>query len=66
SEMLGKSAGKDEAQNKATYVSVLGVIKARELADEMCEIALDACAPLQGEAGKQLQALATYILKRGQ
>ena len=66
SEVLGKSAGKDEAQNKATYVSVLGVTKARELADEMCEIALDACAPLNGEAGNQLQTLATYILKRGQ
>lgn len=66
SEALGKSAGKDEAQHKATYVSVLGVSKARELADEMCEIALDACAPLQGEAGQQLKSLATYILKRGQ
>ncbi|MDQ7057717.1 MAG: polyprenyl synthetase family protein [Ghiorsea sp.] len=66
SEMLGKSAGKDEAQNKATYVSVLGVTKARELADEMCEIALDACGSLQGTAGKQLKDLAVYILKRGQ
>ena len=66
SEMLGKSAGKDEAQHKATYVSVLGVTKARELADEMCEIALDACAPLQEAASKQLKDLAVYILKRGQ
>ncbi len=66
SEMLGKSAGKDEAQNKATYVSVLGVTKARELADEMCEIALDACGSLQGTAGEQLKDLAVYILKRGQ
>lgn len=66
SEALGKSAGKDEAQNKATYVSVLGVTKARELADELCEIALQACDPLQGEAGNQLRSLATYILKRGQ
>jgi len=66
SEVLGKSAGKDEAQNKATYVSVLGVTKARELADEMCEIALDACGSLQGTAGEQLKDLAVYILKRGQ
>ena len=66
SETLGKSAGKDETQNKATYVSVLGVTKARELADEMCDIALDACKPLTGEAGQQLQNLAVYILKRGQ
>jgi len=66
SEALGKSAGKDAAQNKATYVSVLGVTKARELADELCEIALQACEPMQGEAGNQLRSLATYILKRGQ
>jgi len=66
SEVLGKSAGKDEAQNKATYVSVLGVTKARELANEMCEIALEACESLQGNAGKQLKDLAVYILKRGQ
>jgi len=66
SEALGKSAGKDEAQHKATYVSVLGVTKARELADELCEIAIQACEPLQGEAGNQLRSLATYILKRGQ
>jgi len=66
SEMLGKSAGKDEAQNKATYVSVLGVVKSRELADEMCELALDACKPLTGEGGDNLRDLAVYILKRGQ
>ncbi|MDX8380486.1 MAG: polyprenyl synthetase family protein [Ghiorsea sp.] len=66
SEMLGKSAGKDEAQQKATYVSVLGVIKARELAEELCEIALDACTSLTCEGGEQLPDLAKYILKRGQ
>ena len=32
---LGKTAGKDAAQNKPTYVSVLGVARARELADEL-------------------------------
>ncbi len=66
SQALGKSAGKDEAQHKATYVSVLGVTKARALAQEMCDIALDACEPLTGEAGQQLRDLAVYILKRGQ
>ncbi len=66
SEILGKSAGKDEAQNKATYVSVLGVTKARELADEMFELAAAACDRLQGESGQHLRDLAMYILKRGQ
>jgi len=65
SEVLGKSAGKDEAQNKATYVSVLGVPKARELADEMCELALEACSSLDGSGGQKLRDLAVYILKRG-
>ena len=66
SESLGKSAGKDEAQNKATYVSVLGVVKARELADEMYELATEACKTLQGQGGEHLSELAEYILKRGQ
>jgi len=66
SEILGKSTGKDEAQHKATYVSVLGVTKARELAAELCEIALDACESLTGKGGEHLPDLAKYILKRGQ
>jgi len=79
---LGKSAGKDEAQNKATYVSVLGVSRARELAGEMCELALDACTPMyqhdsssiangkktehDNNKTEHLQALVHYILERGQ
>ncbi len=66
SEALGKSAGKDEAQHKATYVSVLGVARARELAAEMCDLALDACGRLHGQGSEQLRELALYILKRGQ
>jgi len=62
---LGKTAGKDAAQNKATYVSVLGLSKARELAEEMRDLALDSLAPL-GKRGAHLQALAHYILERGQ
>jgi geranylgeranyl pyrophosphate synthase len=62
---LGKSAGKDEAQNKATYVSILGLQRSRELADEMRELAIDACQPL-GEQAETLRTLADYILERGQ
>jgi len=62
---LGKSAGKDAAQNKATYVSVLGLQRARELADEMRELALNACQPIDKKS-KHLQALVHYILERGQ
>lgn len=62
---LGKSAGKDEIQNKATYVSVLGLQRSRELADEMRDLAMDACEPL-GEQAETLRTLADYILERGQ
>ena len=62
---LGKSAGKDEAQNKATYVSLVGLERARELAEEMRDIALEACKPL-GAEGAQLASLAHYIYGRDQ
>jgi farnesyl diphosphate synthase len=35
SEMLGKTAGKDEVSNKPTYVSVLGLDAARQYADRL-------------------------------
>jgi len=65
SAMLGKSAGKDAVQHKATYVSLLGLERAREIADEMHGLAVEALAPL-GEGGAHLKALATYILERKQ
>jgi len=61
---LGKSAGKDAEQNKATYVSVLGLQRARELADDMQELAVAACEPL-GRQGDHLRALVHYIQERG-
>ena len=61
---LGKSAGKDMAQNKATYVSVLGLQRARELADEMQELAISACRPM-GRRAEHLQSLVHYIQERG-
>ncbi|MDT8376325.1 MAG: polyprenyl synthetase family protein [Mariprofundaceae bacterium] len=63
SDELGKSAGKDREQNKATYVSQAGLEKARELAEEMRDIALEACTPL-GPDGRELEALAHYIYGR--
>jgi len=63
SKSLGKSAGKDAAQHKATYVSLLGLERAREIADEMRCLAVEALAPL-GKDSAHLAALATYILER--
>jgi len=65
SEDLGKSAGKDEAQNKATYVSIEGLPRAHELAESLRTIALESCGELL-EKGENLKALADYILERGQ
>jgi len=63
SDALGKSAGKDAEQNKATYVSVLGLQRARELAEDMQALAVAACEPM-GQNGDHLQALVHYIQER--
>jgi len=65
SEELGKSAGKDAAQSKATYVSLLGLEQARSYAGQTHRAALEA-AGLLGEDGNTLKDFATYIMERGQ
>jgi geranylgeranyl diphosphate synthase type II len=60
---LGKTAGKDEAARKATYVSVHGLEKARSLARTLRQEALEAIAPL-GPRGELLAAIARLIVDR--
>ncbi|KAG1384993.1 hypothetical protein G6F59_017674 [Rhizopus arrhizus] len=60
---LGKTPGKDAAENKPTYVSLLGLSEARAFADELREAALAALAPL-GDAGGRLAQLADFIVLR--
>ncbi len=60
---LGKTAGKDAAQNKPTYVSVLGARRARELAEELRGEALAALEPLGPEA-RRLRELTDFIVLR--
>jgi geranylgeranyl diphosphate synthase type II len=60
---LGKTAGKDEAARKATYVSVHGLERARALAASLRQEALDAVAPL-GPRGELLGAIARLIVDR--
>jgi farnesyl diphosphate synthase len=60
---LGKTAGKDHKQGKPTYVSVMGLAPARELAQDLRAQALAAAAPL-GEAGLRLRQLADFIVLR--
>ena len=66
---LGKTAGKDAANDKPTYVSLLGVEKARELAQEQYNIAKGALQALEADeryAGKtqRLHEIADFIMAR--
>jgi len=60
---LGKTPGKDAAENKPTYVSLLGLDEARAFAEELRVAALAALAPL-GDAGARLAQLADFIVLR--
>jgi geranylgeranyl diphosphate synthase type II len=62
-EHLGKTAGKDEAAQKATYVSLHGLDRARAMAAALRQEALDALAPL-GPRGELLGAIARLIVDR--
>jgi farnesyl diphosphate synthase len=60
---LGKTAGKDAAANKPTYVSILGLDGSRELAQTLQGQAHAALAPF-GEQGRRLRELADLIVQR--
>jgi len=60
---LGKTAGKDAARGKPTYVSLLGVERARELAEELRREAHDALAGFD-ERADSLRELADFIVLR--
>jgi len=60
---LGKTAGKDIAQQKATYPAVFGVAQSHEIA---AKLAKDAIAQLDsfGERASRLRALAEFFVHR--
>jgi len=60
---LGKTAGKDAANNKPTYVSLLGAARARELAQELRADAHTALADL-GAPAARLRQLADFVVER--
>ena len=60
---LGKTAGKDAAAQKPTYVSLMGLDGAREFADELRTQALGSLA-LFGERSKRLIELTDFITHR--
>ncbi len=60
---LGKTAGKDAANNKPTYVSLLGAARARELALELRADAHKALENL-GPSADRLRQLADFVVER--
>ena len=60
---LGKTAGKDAANDKPTYVSLLGLSQAKALAGDLYQDACDALAPF-GTDNRRLLQLAEYIVAR--
>jgi farnesyl diphosphate synthase len=60
---LGKTAGKDAADNKPTYVSILGLEPSRALAEQLRREAHEALAPF-GEQALRLRELADLIVQR--
>jgi len=60
---LGKTAGKDAAQGKPTFVTCLGIAAARKRAEALRKEARAALAPFGG-AGRRLAELADWIVLR--
>ena len=62
-EKLGKTAGKDQDANKPTYVSLMGLMPAKQFAAELLRDALDALSGF-GENATRLRQLAAFIVQR--
>lgn len=62
-EMLGKTAGKDQSVAKSTYPSVLGLDVSRKEAARLTQAAMTALKPLGRKAGR-LAEIAAYLLQR--
>jgi farnesyl diphosphate synthase len=60
---LGKTAGKDMAQDKPTYVSILGLAESQSLADDLGRRARRALEPL-GASAARLAQLADFVVDR--
>jgi farnesyl diphosphate synthase len=60
---LGKTAGKDAADNKPTYVSILGLEESKALAETLRNDAHRALMPF-GEKARRLREIADLIVQR--
>jgi geranylgeranyl diphosphate synthase, type II len=62
-EVLGKTAGKDQAVEKTTYPSVIGLAASRMEAAKLTKAAMDALKPL-GKKAARLEQIAAHLLRR--
>ncbi len=62
-EELGKTAGKDAAADKPTYVSLMGLSAARNFADDLLNEAREQIAHI-GSSGQRLKDIALEIVQR--
>ena len=62
-EMLGKTAGKDQAVEKSTYPAILGLDASRKEAARLTKAAMDALKPF-GTKAVRLEEIASHLLKR--
>jgi farnesyl diphosphate synthase len=63
SQTLGKTAGKDAAANKPTFVSLMGLDGAREFARQLHQEALDSLG-IWGDNAELLRAIASKVVNR--
>ncbi|MGH8081235.1 MAG: (2E,6E)-farnesyl diphosphate synthase [Lysobacter sp.] len=63
SQTLGKTAGKDIAQDKSTFPALIGLDASRARLDELAQAMRDALAPF-GERASALQALGRLAIER--
>jgi geranylgeranyl diphosphate synthase type II len=62
-DLLGKPIGSDEAKQKSTYPALVGLDRARQLADEAANSAAEALSPFGPEAD-DFRALARFVVER--
>jgi len=60
---LGKTAGKDAADDKPTYVTLLGLAEARQFANDLGQQALAALSPFGGRS-RRLIELSDFLITR--
>jgi len=60
---LGKTAGKDDEQRKATYPALYGIDESRRKASALVEEACESLEPY-GKAASRLQELAYFLIER--